>query len=161
MSKKLEGNGLWESSRMMLPEHRAALNQRRAEPVLTKPELPTQDEFRMIRESVILPMMLSIVERNYKKLETTDLSLRKLYITATQVLMDRIHADLSKVKKELRERKIRVHEEEMIDSTARYKVFCRGYEDSFTIMRDLVKAEIGVQLSNYISSVFHRTGEGS
>lgn len=26
MRKKLEGNGLWESSRMMLPEHKAAIN---------------------------------------------------------------------------------------------------------------------------------------
>lgn len=26
-SKKLEGNGMWESSRMMLPEHKAALAQ--------------------------------------------------------------------------------------------------------------------------------------
>lgn len=25
MSKKLEGNGLWESSRMMLPEHKASI----------------------------------------------------------------------------------------------------------------------------------------
>ncbi|MGO4182783.1 YolD-like family protein [Paenibacillus sp. MCAF9] len=26
MRKKLEGNGLWESSRMMLPEHKLAIN---------------------------------------------------------------------------------------------------------------------------------------
>lgn len=30
MRKKLEGNGLWESSRMMLPEHKAAINQHEA-----------------------------------------------------------------------------------------------------------------------------------
>lgn len=27
MRKKLEGNGMWESSRMMLPEHKVALNE--------------------------------------------------------------------------------------------------------------------------------------
>ncbi|MHA6484573.1 YolD-like family protein [Paenibacillus sp. strain BS8-2] len=27
MRKKLEGNGLWESSRMMLPEHKYAINE--------------------------------------------------------------------------------------------------------------------------------------
>lgn len=31
MRKKLEGNGLWESSRMMLPEHVKALNKQREE----------------------------------------------------------------------------------------------------------------------------------
>lgn len=29
--KKLEGNGLWESSRMMLPEHKAAINDKERE----------------------------------------------------------------------------------------------------------------------------------
>ncbi|QAY65460.1 YolD-like family protein [Paenibacillus protaetiae] len=29
--KKLEGNGMWESSRMMLPEHKAAINERERE----------------------------------------------------------------------------------------------------------------------------------
>jgi len=31
MSKKLQGNGLWESSRMMLPEHKQALIEMRKE----------------------------------------------------------------------------------------------------------------------------------
>ncbi|CAM3947595.1 YolD-like family protein [Paenibacillus alkaliterrae] len=30
MRKKLEGNGLWESSRMMLPEHKVAINEHEA-----------------------------------------------------------------------------------------------------------------------------------
>ncbi|MBD2871434.1 YolD-like family protein [Paenibacillus arenilitoris] len=30
MRKKLEGNGLWESSRMMLPEHKVAINDHEA-----------------------------------------------------------------------------------------------------------------------------------
>ncbi|WP_410514556.1 YolD-like family protein [Paenibacillus sp. BR2-3] len=40
MGKKLEGNGLWESSRMMLPEHKSRIRsderetQRRGKPVL-------------------------------------------------------------------------------------------------------------------------------
>lgn len=41
MSKKLTGNGLWESSRMMLPEHREQfLEQRRS---LKKHEKPSLD----------------------------------------------------------------------------------------------------------------------
>ena len=31
MRKKLEGNGMWESSRMMLPEHKTALNEQAAD----------------------------------------------------------------------------------------------------------------------------------
>lgn len=44
MAKKLEGNGMWESSRMMLPEHvEQILEQNRGLKKLTKPELDEQE----------------------------------------------------------------------------------------------------------------------
>lgn len=42
--KKLEGNGLWESSRMMLPEHKEAIiRQQHEEGRKTKPTLDSQE----------------------------------------------------------------------------------------------------------------------
>ncbi|QGQ95890.1 YolD-like family protein [Paenibacillus psychroresistens] len=44
MAKKLEGNGMWESSRMMLPEHREEiLKQNKAIKKLIKPVLDEQE----------------------------------------------------------------------------------------------------------------------
>lgn len=44
MAKKLEGNGMWTSSRMMLPEHvEQILEQNRGLKKLTKPELDEQE----------------------------------------------------------------------------------------------------------------------
>ncbi|GBF73192.1 hypothetical protein PA598K_01477 [Paenibacillus sp. 598K] len=40
--KKLEGNGLWESSRMILPEHRVQMQQRRQ--LLKRRDRPQLDE---------------------------------------------------------------------------------------------------------------------
>lgn len=50
MSKKLEGNGLWESSRMMLPEHKASYiaHQRRL-PAKVRPQLDEQEAERLSR----------------------------------------------------------------------------------------------------------------
>ncbi|WP_419873037.1 YolD-like family protein [Candidatus Pristimantibacillus sp. PTI5] len=42
MRKKLEGNGIWESSRMMLPEHKVAINEH--EKALRKRERVELDE---------------------------------------------------------------------------------------------------------------------
>jgi hypothetical protein len=56
MSKKLQGNGLWESSRMFLPEHKEALlKQKRSQseyssPVLGEDQLQEID--RVIAESI-------------------------------------------------------------------------------------------------------------
>jgi len=50
MRKKLEGNGLWESSRMMLPEHkeRYVVHQQRL-PAKIRPQLDEQEAERLSR----------------------------------------------------------------------------------------------------------------
>lgn len=47
MSRKLRGNGLWESSRMMLPEHKEAFLQHRSRPLHRPPQLDEQQRERI------------------------------------------------------------------------------------------------------------------
>ncbi len=156
MSKKLDKNGLWESSRMMLPEHREMLVQRRKQPPESqdRPNVPTQEELTLIRNYALLPVMLSVVENNYKRIETSSYPLKKLYIAATQALMNLVHADLSQTRKALKERNIKVFEDERADSAIHYRFICRGYEDKFSLIRDVVKAEISVRMAKYIAKIF-------
>ncbi|MDR0271156.1 hypothetical protein [Paenibacillus sp.] len=153
MSKKLEGNGRWESSRMLLPEHRKQHNERQT-PHLNKANFPTTEELEKIRQYVLLPIMITIVENNRKTIEMSQYPLKKLYVTASEVLMNHIHADLVSIQKTLRERNIKVFEEEKVDSALHYRYVCRGYEDKFAMMRDLVRAEISIGMSKYISKIF-------
>lgn len=152
MSKKLEGNGFWESSRMMLPEHREALVQRRQAKAEDSPKrnVPTREEMALIRNYALLPMILSIAESNRRNMETSSYALKKLYITVTGQLMNCIHADLAKVKKALKERDIKVYEDERVDGAIRYRFICRGYEGSLAMTREVVRAEISVKIADYI-----------
>jgi hypothetical protein len=60
MSKKLEKNGQWESSRMMLPEHREAILERnRALKKREKPELDEQAQEEVVR-AIGVSMWLSL-----------------------------------------------------------------------------------------------------
>ncbi|XEC96993.1 hypothetical protein AB6A23_10900 [Paenibacillus tarimensis] len=156
MSKKLEDNGRWESSRMMLPEHREQYLQRRRPQAGEggKAQIPTKGELELIRDAVLLPMMLSVVDKNGREIEASSFSLKRLYMTATGVLMNRIHADLARVKKELKQRNIKVFEDERIDSGVYYHFICRGYEDKFVMLRDVVRAEMSVRIARYVRDVF-------
>ncbi len=53
MSKKLQGNGLWESSRMMLPEHKETIIQHRYE--FGRRSRPTIDEQELNEYFTCLP----------------------------------------------------------------------------------------------------------
>lgn len=161
MSKKLEGNGLWESSRMMLPEHREQLLKHRREsagepqPVIRK-NVPTPEEINLVRDYAILPIILSIVESNRRSIEDSTYSLRKLYVCAANALLDLIHADLARVRKNLKQRNIKVYEEERIDNMIQFRFNCRGYEDQFTMIRDIIRAEASVRISKYITVLFQK-----
>lgn len=153
MSKKLGGNGRWESSRMLLPEHREQHNDR-GNSDINKSKLPTAEEMESIHQYILLPIMMTIVENNCKTMETSQYALKKLYVAASQVLINLLHQDLVATRKKLRERNIKVFEEETVDSALHYRYICRGYEDKFSMMRDLVRAEISIRFSSYISKIF-------
>lgn len=153
MSKKLEENGRWESSRMMLPEHREALIERKR-PQPEDRRGPQKEELLLIRDFVLLPTLLTYAENGRKSAEKIVHPLKDLFVMAIDVLMDRIHSDLVKVRKELRGQSIKVWEDEHRDSTMWYKYVCRGYEDRFAITRDLVRAEMSVRLGKYFAAMF-------
>ncbi|WP_409346780.1 hypothetical protein [Paenibacillus sp. MBLB4367] len=123
--------------------------------------LPTYDEIIAIRDSILLPMMLSICENKCRDIEFDQQPLRQLYLAANHALMNRINGDLTRVKKLLRASKIKVVEDDKVaDATIYYRYFCRGYNDIFALTRDVVKAEISVRLGQYIGDLVQSVWEG-
>ncbi|OCT13873.1 hypothetical protein A8709_20080 [Paenibacillus pectinilyticus] len=152
MSKKLQDNGLWESSRMMLPQHREAFQSvRHDKPVPTK--RPTADDIGIMREAVLLPLMHTIIVRKANEMERSSEMLRALYAKVALVLAKNMKADLAKVKRHMLENGMSVCEEEKDDQMIRYRYTCREHEDRFTMTRDYLRAEIGVRIGRYADSL--------
>ncbi|MFC4102895.1 hypothetical protein [Paenibacillus xanthanilyticus] len=117
--------------------------------------LPTQEEMMLIRDAVILPFLLDLVQNNRTQMELQSNSLRSLYVKSADVLLDRIHKDLVEVRKQMRQKKIKVFEQERIYGDAiHYRFVCRGYEDNFLLMRMVLKSEMSTRLPKYINSIF-------
>lgn len=157
MSKKLAGNGLWESSRMMLPEHKEQLLAYRNDTAKHEAsKVPTPEEILLVRDYCLLPMMLNVVETNLRSIEHSNYSLRRLYITSTQALLDLVHRDVVALREQLLRHHIRVFDEERVDNMIQFKFVCRGYEDHFTMTSDVARSEIGTRLTHYIRKLFNR-----
>lgn len=155
MSKKLSGNGRWEASRMMLPEHREALLEYKnpSHQEIKKAEIPTREELGLIRDSILLPVVLTMIDRHGKELSYSVNPLRKLYAATTQELMHRVHNELAAVNRQLRERKIKVIKDDQLDSDLHYKYICRGYEEQFIMTRDVAKASISTMIGKHIQNI--------
>lgn len=131
----------------MSPEHSAALQQRNQQQ--TQTTMPTKEELEAIRDFVLLPMLLSIVEKNKQEIERTSYSMRTIFVKAANIIQNLITNDIQAVRKLLKERNIKVFEDEMMDSNLRYNYICRGYEDKFVLVRDVARAELMRRLGKY------------
>ncbi|UVI28152.1 hypothetical protein [Paenibacillus spongiae] len=80
-------------------------------------------------------------------------SLKLLFEASCGLLADRIHQDLVAVRKYLREHEIKVEEADQFEGQIQFKFWVRGYEDSFMLLRELVKAEISKRFGKYISEI--------
>lgn len=52
MSKKLQGNGMWEASRMMLPQHKESINRHRSELEKRVKPILHEDEWEIIFQNI-------------------------------------------------------------------------------------------------------------
>ncbi|WP_308636014.1 hypothetical protein [Paenibacillus silvisoli] len=153
----LEGNGRW-TTKFMSPEHKEQYLEQQDDQLQLqpKPQALSQHIMGTVRDSVLLPMMMSIIEKNRQEIDRSSYSLKGLYTASADALLDFVHADLVKVKKELRELHIKVIEDDRIDDAIHYRFIYKGYEHKFALMRFVVRSEISVRLGRYIASLFKR-----
>lgn len=169
-SKKLTGNGMWESSRMMLTDHREQYLERRAGAVREDAaecarraavaagdvaaaqgafNVLSADEVRLVRDYALLPIVMSIAENNRGQLERSGYALRAIYIRMTNHLLDSIHADLMLVRKTMKQHNLRIFDEQHHEDGIQFRFTCRGYEDKFVMTRDVIRAEASRRLEHY------------
>jgi hypothetical protein len=97
-----------------------------------------------------------MVERSAEEMGRSRNILQRLYVKSAQIIIEMIRKDLQALKHELRKAGIQVLEDNH-DATVYYsKVICRGYEERFGIMREVMKAEISMRLGKYVAEVTKR-----
>lgn len=153
MSKKLQKNGLWESSRMMLPQHKEALLNRRldldqpARPAPPSP--PKRGELELMKNYVMLSHLQTIVTRKIWDIERSSETLKSLYAQAGQILAQHIDRDLSKAGRAMLDNNIHLFAGEHDGQAITYPYTCRGCEGSFLITREHMRADISKRLGRY------------
>ncbi|CAH0120128.1 MULTISPECIES: hypothetical protein [unclassified Paenibacillus] len=150
---KLDGNERWKS-KMLLTEHQEQYEHRHD--AKNSRKRPTEDELIMIRDCILLPYMLSMVQKSIEDIENRSNLLKQLYLTAGRVLMNRISADLYRLRRELSRRNIKIMNDEQADMVIYHRFICRGYEERFGMVRDVMRSEISIRLSKYVKELAGR-----
>lgn len=162
---KLDGNERWVS-KMLLTEHHEQYEAERAvsprmDDVPKAARHPTPEELIMIRDVILLPHMLTMTQRSIDDSKLSGNFMSQLHILATQAIMDMISKDLYALRRELSQRRIRLLNDEQVDLVLYHKYICRGYEERFGIVREVMRAEISVKFGGYISKIKSLLKNGS
>lgn len=114
--------------------------------------LPGEKEMSLIKHLLLLPLILTVTERDLLLLKQSNLKLKPAYIAFYQTMADDIHMELVHVRRSIKEAGIRVYHIEQHHSGIRCDYDYRGYHGEFGMLRSYVKAEIGAALTKYLRS---------
>lgn len=104
--------------------------------------LQTEQEGQLVKQLALLPVVLDVLERDIAALQTVPLKMRGIYVQCLQYAQDQATLDLSHVRKQLRQRGIKVYEQRRTHLGIELQYVCRGYEHQFSILWSFVKAEV-------------------
>ncbi|WP_422659137.1 hypothetical protein ACK8P5_00880 [Paenibacillus sp. EC2-1] len=113
----------------------------------------TIEERTMIRDYILLPHMEKMVQKSIDEATYSTNIMKRLYVLASQKILEQIKQDMRGIKLELKKRNIKILNEEQSDFVIYHHYYCRGYEDKFGMTRDVMRAEISVQLTKYMSEL--------
>lgn len=148
---KLDGNERWKG-KMLLTEHQEQYESRNNKGI-TGPI--TNDELTMIRDLIMYPHMLTMCEKSLVEIKNSSNIFKRYFEQFIQMNMDMITKDLFQLRRETKNRNIKVFEDETIDGIIYHKYICRGYENKFGIVRETLRSEISVRMAKYASSIFN------
>ncbi|QJC52347.1 hypothetical protein HGI30_12780 [Paenibacillus albicereus] len=149
---KLDGNERWKS-KMLLTEHVEQYDRDHAQ---AQAKVTTAEERVMIRDFILLPHMAVMVEKSLAELEHSGNVLRRLYVAAGQLVLNRIMQDQYALRRELKARNIRIVAEEQSSSIVHHRYYCRGYEEHFGMTREVMRSEISWRMTRYAAELTER-----
>ena len=107
--------------------------------------LQTEEELRIVKECAILPVMLDVLEKDIRSMETSGLT--TLYIDRLKSIQQSVMVKLSQLKRECRARHIDIVETHRKEYSLLLRYRCRGYQHHMELQWDFVKASIEQRLA--------------
>lgn len=114
--------------------------------------MATPDEIGLIKSYILLPMVLTVFERDKNAIEYAVRNPGP-YTEAITQAMDRATVVLSEIRREFRKRGIKVYDVSRDGNGYHAKYVCRGYEGEIRMLLALVRTEVNERMRAYLGVV--------
>lgn len=114
------------------------------------PRLLTPEELKLIREYVELFFLLQVADGELDKVSRFPGAFKPFLSKAADMVHKRIHDRLVEVKRLLKDADIKVLEDEHKGDVLYFKMYFRGYEERFGVIREVLRADMEVRLAQFL-----------
>jgi hypothetical protein len=114
---------------------------------------PTHRDVEVIRDYILLPHMMTMIESSRLAIVNSNNPMRDLMGRFLNAMLDIINADLVNIRIAMSRGNIKVWEDVHAGDVLYYRYRCRGYEERFGMIREVMRAEISVRLAKYGSQL--------
>lgn len=119
----------------------------------TASKIITIEELTLLRDYLLLMYMKTMVQKSITDIKLSGNLLAKAYAMLGWLIEDQISKDIKTHKIELKQRGIKMFKEEHSEMVVYFHYTCRGYTDRFGMTRDVMRTEISLKLTKYITMV--------
>jgi len=106
----------------------------------------TEEELQLVKRSLILPIVLDVLAHDIRVLQGSAAKMNGLYAKYLNSLQDKVSLELYHIRRQLRQKGIKVFRQERAKQGLEAEYLCRGYENRFTMLWGIVKAEVETEL---------------
>ncbi|MFE9276147.1 hypothetical protein ACQKLN_03660 [Paenibacillus glucanolyticus] len=108
------------------------------------------EESKLVKDYILLPLLLDVLENDRGILSAAALKMPVISNTIIDRLQKAALADLAQVRRNMRERGLKVYEERKTRLGVEVEFLCRGYHNKLSMLWGLVEAEIEQRSYTYL-----------
>jgi hypothetical protein len=113
---------------------------------MVKPQQMALDELVMVKNCIIYPVILDVLERDIGKMKLADFKIPLVYIGSLQNIQKIVTLELTDTNRELRKRGIKILEQETSSFGITAKYLCRGYNHEVKFLSSMIKSCVLVKV---------------
>jgi hypothetical protein len=115
------------------------------------PQTISEEELVLVKEFVLLPVILDVLERDMGKMKLADLKVPIIYIGNLKQTQDEVTRELYNIRQELRKRGIKVYDREQTANGIKASYVCRGYRHELSFLPSLIRTIVIEKLAQMMN----------
>lgn len=116
---------------------------------MSTPRNVTIEERAMVKDAIVIPVMLNYIDNDISTIQKSGLNTDLVLVNGLKKVQDDIINEHIRIKRQLRERGIKIVQETRSNSSIESEFLCRGYNHKMSLLWSTVRTEVLNKASQY------------